>query len=358
MGERIAVVGAGALGGHVGGYFAHAGGDVTMIDAWPEHIEAIRRDGLRLEGRTEAERFTVRPAQALHITDLQSLAHGPGFDIVLMAVKSYDTTWATHMIKDLIAPGGYVVSLQNAINEERIAEVVGWGRVVGCIASKIVVELVGPGHIQRRVNRGGNQHTTFRAGECHGAITPRIERLVELLSVSDSAKATTNLWGERWGKLSVNCMRNPFAAATGQGGNANDRDTVIRKLSVKVCGEALKVAKAHGIAPEKAYGIPAEDAIAACDGDAAAMARCEDIILAAIGDRSETARPSMGQDIAKGRRTEIDYLNGFIVEKASEVGLDAPLNRAMRDVVRNVEAKAVTPAPEHLHDIARANGIG
>lgn len=348
MTENIAVVGAGALGGHVGSYLARDGHRVTLIDAWPAHIDHIREHGLTLEGVTGEEQFTVQPAAALHITELQAQKRKEPFDLVLMAVKSYDTAWATVMIADYMAPDGFVVSLQNAINEETIAKVVGWERTVGAIASKIVVELTEPGKVVRRVQKGGDKHTTFRIGECDGKQSARIERLVEMFSPCDSAMATTNLWGERWSKLAVNCMRNPLSAASGQGGNANDRDPNIRRLSIRICGEAMKVAAAHGITLEKAYGIQAADAIAACDGDADAMARCEEIVIASMSGRSEAARPSMGQDIAKGRRTEIDYLNGFIVRKAAEVGMTAPLNAAITDIVKEIESGRKMPSPQRL----------
>lgn len=351
MSVNIAVVGAGALGGHVGGYLAKTGHRVTLIDPWPAHVDAIKERGLRLEGTTAEEQFTVRPAAALHLTELQSMKYDP-FDMVMVAVKSYDTAWATMMITDYMSPDAFIVSLQNAINEETIATIVGWERTVGAIASKIVVELTEPGKVVRRVRRGGDSYTTFRIGECNGEITPRVEKLVEMLTPCDSAKATANLWGERWTKLSVNCMRNPIAAATGQPSNANDRDPAIRRLSVRICGEALKVARAHGITTEKAYGMSPEDAIAAYEGDDAAMARCEDVILSFANDRTDEARPSMGQDIAKGRRTEIDHLNGLVARKALEAGLTAPLNAAITEIVRDIEAGRKTPSPDLLAVLA------
>ncbi|MDP6896385.1 MAG: 2-dehydropantoate 2-reductase N-terminal domain-containing protein [Rhodospirillales bacterium] len=152
--DKIAIVGAGALGGHVGAYLTREGHDVTLIDAWPEHIEHMRAHGLTLDGTTEPECFT-QAVNAIHITDLQKTAHGRPFDFAFVAVKSYDTVWATHMIKNYLTLDGFCVSLQNGINEERMASVVGWGKTVGCIASTIAVELDGPGHINRNVKLGG-----------------------------------------------------------------------------------------------------------------------------------------------------------------------------------------------------------
>ena len=214
MGKRIAFVGAGALGGYVGGHLTRAGHDVTLIDPWPAHVERMRSHGIELTGTTAAERHTVR-VNPMHVTDVQSLVKQKPIDIAFVAVKSYDTEWATLMIRPYLAPDGFVVSLQNCINEERIAQHVGWGRTVGCIASLIAVELYEPGRVKRTVPLGGDRHTVFRVGEPHGRVTRRIEEVAELLRAVDSAKITTNLWGERWSKLVVNSMRNGLSAATG-----------------------------------------------------------------------------------------------------------------------------------------------
>jgi Ketopantoate reductase PanE/ApbA len=126
MAKRIAFVGAGAIGGYIGANLTALGHDVTLIDPWPARVEAMRADGMHLYGMTEAENRIVR-VNAMHITDVQELAKQKPIDIAFIAVKSYDTMWATRMIRQYLAPGGFVVSSQNCINEERIASVVGWG---------------------------------------------------------------------------------------------------------------------------------------------------------------------------------------------------------------------------------------
>src|SRR5919109_4323281 len=250
MTKRIAVVGAGALGGYVGGTLAHLGHDVTLIDAWPEHIETIRARGLELDGVTPEERFTVRKAKTMHITEVQSLARTP-VDIAFVAVKSYDTRWATELVAPYLSSRGYIVSLQNCLNEETIASVVGWGRVVGIVASLISVDLYEPGRIRRTIPKGGDKHTIFRIGEPHGRITPRVEELVGWFRGIDSSKATTNLWGERWSKLVQNAMGNPVTAATGLTTGACLRDEAIRRFQIRLAGEAVRVGQALGYTLEK-----------------------------------------------------------------------------------------------------------
>jgi 2-dehydropantoate 2-reductase len=196
---RIAFVGAGAMGSYIGGRIAQAGSDVTLIDGWAEHVEAIRRDGIRLTGTEGAA--TVRVA-AMHANEMRALAARP-VDVAFIAVKSYDTEWAAKLARDFLSPAGCAVSLQNGINEPTIAAVVGAARTVGRIASTIGVALRGPGHVERTYRPGGAGYTVFRVGEPDGRITERVRRIVAMLSVVDSSQAIEDLPAERWAKLPV-----------------------------------------------------------------------------------------------------------------------------------------------------------
>jgi len=348
--HKIAIMGAGALGAHVGGYLTREGYDITLIDPWPEHVEVMRTKGLTLRGQSGPENFTVKP-KAMHLTELQEVAKGRPFDIAFIAMKSYDTIWATQMIRPYLAPEAFAVSLQNGINEDRIAGIVGWGKTLGVIASTIAVELVGPGLVQRNVALGGPTRLIFRAGEPHGRVSPRAELIASMLSCCDSAKATDNLWGERWSKLIVNCMRNPVSAATGRGGNGNDRDPMTRWLAIRIAAEAIETGLAHGYVLEDVYKIDPKVLLAAGKGDSAAREACEAKLLDGTKYRNDDQRPSMGQDIVKGRRTEIDYLNGLVVERAKEVGLAAPANAAIVAAVKKIERGEAPPSPELVADI-------
>lgn len=353
MGKRIVVVGAGAVGGYVGGHLARTGEDVTFVDPWPENVERIRTEGFDLKGYTPEEHCVVK-VPALHITELQSLSKQAPVDIAFVSMKSYDTEWATMMIKQYLAPGGFVVSLQNGINEERVASVVGWGKTVGCIASKISVELTGPGQIRRTVPLGSPGHIVFRVGEVHGRITDRVNMLGDMISRIDTCKVTTNLWGERWSKLVVNSMRNGLSAATGQGGNANDRMDHTRRFAIRLGSEAVRIGKALGFELENIGNIPPDLLEQAGQGNTDALAKCDDLMISSSQGKSDDQRPSMGQDMMKGRRTEIEFLNGLVVEKGDEIGIPAPANTAMVDLVKRVERGELEPSPDH---IARLSNI-
>src|SRR5437763_8321772 len=126
--NRIGIIGAGAIGCVVGGLLTKAGRDVTLIDQWPEHVEAMKAKGLRLSGTIGD--FVV-PVKALHIHELQSVREP--FDAIFIAVKSYDTEWATAMPLSYLTPDGVVVDFQNGINDERVAAVAGKHRTLGCV---------------------------------------------------------------------------------------------------------------------------------------------------------------------------------------------------------------------------------
>jgi 2-dehydropantoate 2-reductase len=349
MKKRIAVVGAGAVGGYVGSSLFHAGHDVTLIDMWPEHVEAIRANGMNLYGMTEAERKTVK-VPAIHLTEVQQIAKQRPIDIALISVKSYDTIWACRMIRQYLAADGIVVSMQNCVNEERVASVAGWGRTLGIIVGGGVgVDLYEPGHIRRGYAKRP-QVTSFYVGEPSGLITQRSRDLAAIMNDCDTAKATDNLWGERWTKLCVNAMRNGVSAATGMGGNERDRHDAVRRVCIALGGESVRVGQRLGYKLGPIGSLPPESLARAMEGDKAATAEIENLMLGGTGEdqRASYQRPSMAQDMAKGRRTEIELMNGFIASEGSRVGVAAPTNEMITRQVLRVERGEIPPRPENV----------
>jgi 2-dehydropantoate 2-reductase len=250
------------------------------------------------------------------------------------------------MIKQYLAPHGFVVSLQNCMNEETVARVAGPERTLGCIASTIAAELIGPGHVQRNVPLGGEEHVVFRVGEMHGRITDRALEVAALLRNADSAKATNNLWGERWSKLTVNAMRNGLSAATGLSGKQRDGNPKTRDISLRLGAEAIRVGWALGYRLEKIAGVGAEKLVAAVDGDKKARAEVDADFDRQIALRSDDQRPSMGQDMQKGRRTEIELINGLVAVKGDETGIPTPVNKSLVQAVKRVERGEATASPD------------
>ena len=351
MGARIAIIGAGAVGCYAGAHMAQAGEDVTFVDPWPEHVETMRSKGLRISHLQDVPEFTT-PVRALHLTELQHLSKEAPIDIAFVCTKSYDTGWATMMVQQYLAPGGFIVSLQNCINEETIAAIAGWGRVVGTIASSITVDLCEPGHVRRAAGKSGTRHTVFRVGEPHGRITDRAKEICRLVSYSDSAKVTNNLWGERWSKLVTNGMANGMSACTGLISREILLDDGLRRFGARLGSEAIRVGQALGYVLEEIHHIDPEVIARAGEGDSKAIAEYDAHRLAeAKKPGGGEHRPSMGQDMVKGRRTEIEQLNGFIVGKAKEIGVPTPANIALTDIVKRVEKGELRPDKRHILEL-------
>ncbi len=254
--ERIGIIGAGAIGSVVGGFLTKAGRDVTLIDQWPEHIEAMRTKGLRLSGTIGDQ---VVPVKALHIHELQSV--GEPFDAVFVAVKSYDTEWATALAISYLKPDGVVVDFQNGINDERVAAVAGTHRTLGCVIT-ISAGMYEPGHAMRT----DTATIGFKIGEHDGRDTPRARELAEIMNAVAESKVTTNLFGERWSKLAINCMANPLAGLTGLGTLQVRTDPDISAVGVHVGAEAIMVGRAVGHEVEPIYGIPVQRYVDAYEG--------------------------------------------------------------------------------------------
>jgi 2-dehydropantoate 2-reductase len=349
MGKRIAVVGVGAVGGYTAAHMARAGEDVTFIDMWPAHVEEMKTNGLRITHHEGVDPFTVE-VRALHLTEAQHLSKEAPIDIAFVCTKSYDTQWAAMLIKQYLAPSGYIVSLQNCMNEETIAGVVGWGKTMGCIASNISVGLVEPGQIHRGGLRGGAAHTVYRTGEVHGGITERAHEVCRLVSLADSAKVTDNLWGERWSKLVANSMANGVSACTGLSGVQITQSEPIRHFQARLGSEAIRVGQALGYNLEEINHMPPETIARAGEGEVEALAQYDANRLGARRGSAEQ-RPSMGQDMMKGRRTEIEFLNGFVVREGEKVGINARANALLVGIVKKVERGELKQDPRHITDL-------
>jgi 2-dehydropantoate 2-reductase len=350
MSKRIVVVGAGAVGGYAGAHMAAAGHDVTLIDAWPEHVEQMKAHGMEIFGMTPEERMTVK-VNAIHLTEVQALAKQKPIDIAFISVKSYDTVWATTMIRQYLSASGCVVSMQNCINEERVAGVVGWGRTLGCIVTGGVgVDLYQPGHIRRGYAKRPDIKS-FYIGEPSGRITKRAEEIADIMSSIDASKATDNLWGERWTKLCVNGMRNGVSAATGMGGNARDNHAAVRRVCIHLAGESVRVGQKLGYKLGKIGALPFEMVAEAMEGNATSYKEIERLMTeggAGQAERSDYQRPSMAQDMEKGRRTEIEFMNGFIASEGARVGVAAPTHEMLTRQVLRVERGEIPARPENV----------
>lgn len=334
---RIGLLGVGAIGGVIGGYLARAGEEVTLVDTWPENIERIKSNGLKVT--SVEEEFITFPV-ALHIGELS--ATRPKFDVLILSVKSDDTSWAVKFIEPYLAEGGFIVSAQNSINEFRVAEEIGWTRVMGCVVT-IGASLYEPGNPCRTstVSR-----PAFVLGEPSGMITPRLESMVEVMGPVGITKTTTNLWGQRWAKLGTNCMANALAAVSGLTSFELRNDPVAGEIAVKLVAEVIQVAMSLGVHVEDINGQVPASYLDAVESPGSMKLLREALIEQ--GRSLGEGRPSLAQDVMKGRKTEIEHLNGYVISKGIELGVSTPVNVALYRIAKELEAGEINPSPKNL----------
>jgi 2-dehydropantoate 2-reductase len=353
----IAIAGTGAVGGTTGAYLRRAGRDVLLVDGWHQNVEAIRRDGLVLKGRDEE--FRVEP-RALHLDELARL--DAPLDTVLLAVKSYDTEWMVRALLPYLAPDGCIVSLQNGVNEDRIAELAGRERTVGCVVH-FSVGMFEPG-VATRYTRA--DWLTFTLGELDGRRSERLARLAELLEPAGPVEVSGDIWGVLWMKLAVNAMNNGLTGLTGLTSPGLWTDPRGFAAMVRIGGEVVAVCQAagHRMHPIEPTGAPRPLEPAAlrraAEGDEAALDDVRASFVGAAEARRKGGRENLSsllQDVMKRRRTEIDYLNGYVARRGSELGVAAPANALVVELVHRLERGELARDPANLDEFtATAEG--
>ena len=235
--KRIAVFGAGGIGGVVGGMLSKAGHDLTLIDTWHEHVTEIQNNGLEVTNQDEVH--LCKP-KAIHLNKLQEIKEK--FDIGIIAVKSYDTEWVTHALKNYVKDDGYFVDFQNGINDLKVAEIVGKEKTLGCVIliSAMATE---PGKARRTDSR---PDVAYKIGELTGGISDRLKDFVNIMQSVGVSEYTEELISERWSKLMINCMVNPLAGLTGWGTAEVRSKPLTQDIAIQVAAEVVKVAKSEG----------------------------------------------------------------------------------------------------------------
>ncbi len=350
MGKKLLFVGAGAIGCYLGSFLTRAGHDVTLVDPWAENVDTINRRGIAVTGPHEP--FTATP-KAVHLNDAQRLPRD--FEIAFVAMKVYDTAWATQLALRHLREDGYVVASENCWPDPVVAAVAGTPRSVGLVMSKIGVAMWKPGAVERGLEKGGSKgHDVFRAGEHDGTITKRTAELAEILKVVDGALATDNLWGERWSKLCANSMGNPVQAMSNLGSVEIASSEAGRAITIHLAAESARVGLALGYTIPKINGAPAEQWAAA---DQRETYDALDRMLTPTSASSRNWKASMAQDVSKGRPTEIDHMNGYVVAQGRAKGVPTPVSAAIVETMHEIEAGARKPAAENIPHVLRRAGV-
>ena len=331
---RIAFLGTGAQGASIAADFALAGLDVTFIDQWPAHIEAIRTNGITVNLPTRTINARV---PALHLCQVAEVKQP--FDLIFLVVKAYDTTWATQLIKPVLAEDGFVIGLQNGMTHEDIAAVVGRHRTIGAVI-EIASNMWVPGVTNRQ-----NDHAEswFAMGALDPAQQHRVEAVADLLRQSGRVEVTDNIRSAKWMKLVVNAAELIPSAIIDTA--LNDAARVPGMLEVmRAAGyEAMQAALADGATIMPIIGMPPT-----MSND---PERYVDEILDEVlrtFSREDTLTTSL-QDWRKGRRAEVEEVNGWVVQILKAHGRTAPVNQRVVEIALQIEAGKLAPQAENLH---------
>ncbi len=335
MGKKIAVLGVGAVGSSVGADLTKAGYDVVLIDQWPAHVEAMKASGLRV---VMPDEDLHTPVRAYHLCEVCSL--NQEFDIVLLAAKSGDSCWMAEFIKPYLKPDGALVSVQNGLNDERIAPVIGITRDIGCVI-ELSAEIFTPGVVQRNSTR---QRAWFGLGELDGRITSRLRELEKIMGHVGRVSVTTNIWGAKWTKLiSSSMLLGPLAIFGLKLWEATENPAVF-KLLIKLGKEAMAVGAALGYTIEPIFGLGTGEFMGSTDEIVDKLART--IVL--HGKAGTKVRSAALQDYLKGRQSETDYLNGLVVTKGKEAHVPTPANEAIVRMDKRIRLGALEPSLSNL----------
>lgn len=325
MEKKIAVLGAGAIGSSVGADLAKAGYDVVLIDQWPAHVEAMKAGGLRV---VMPDEDLHTPVRAYHLCEVCCLKRQ--FDIVLLAAKSHDSCWMAEFITPYLKPDGVLVSVQNSLNDEWVAPIVGFTRDIGCVI-ELSAEIFTPGLVQRNTTHKG---TWFGLGELHGRITPRLRELETIMSCAGRVTLTTNIWGAKWTKLiNSSMMLGPMGMLGLNAWEATEPGVL--ELCIKLGRETTAVGAALGYATETIFGVSADEFMGSTDE---ILRKNLQTIVTLVGKK---ARGVVIQDFLKGRRSEADYLNGLIARKGKQAHVPTPANEAVMEIIRQIELGAL-----------------
>ncbi|QFZ82955.1 2-dehydropantoate 2-reductase [Variovorax paradoxus] len=295
---KVAVMGAGAVGCYYGAMLARAGHAVVLIGR-PSHVEAVRANGLRLETKTFDEQVPLDAS-----TEADAVQ---GADLVLFCVKSTDTESAAAQIQSHLAPGALVLTLQNGVdNDARVRSVLPSHDVAAAVVY-VATEMAGPGHVKHHGR-----------GELVIAPSRRSDEVAQaLITAGVPTQISDNVRGALWAKLVLNCAYNALSAVSQLPYGVLVQGIGVTDVIRDVVAECLAVAKAEGVV------IPG-------DTDAA---------LRGIAQSMPSQYSSTAQDLARGKRSEIDHLNGLVVRRGEALGVPTPANRVLFVMVKLLEGK-------------------
>ena len=334
---RIAFVGTGAQGASIGADFVLAGHDVTFIEQWPAHVEAIRRDGVTVNLPTRT--INARPP-ALHFCQVAEIREP--FDLVFLIVKAYDTKWVTQMIAPVLARDGFVVGLQNGMTHIDIADVVGPDRTIGAVI-EIASNMFTPGVTNRQ---NDHDESWFALGAVDPVQQHRVEDVAQLLRCTGRVEVTEDIKSAKWMKLVVNAAELIPSALLDLPLNDAARTPGFLEVMRQAGYEAMQAALMDGASIIPIIGLPP---VTSNDPERYVDRIFEEVLT--TFSRPDTLTTSL-QDWRKGRRAEIAEVNGYAVEILRKFGKSAPVNERVIEMALAVERGQLLPSPENAGALA------
>jgi len=340
-GQRLLLMGCGGVGGVIAGGLLRGGRDLTIVTRNEKICRAIGANGLRVV--TPEGEWNTPATVYMHLDETE----GP-FDAAYLAMKGTDVEQAARDVESYLAPEGYVVTFQNGVVEDRVSAILGPKRVIGALVGWGAT-MHAPGVSEM------TSHGEIIVGELDGQLTPRVRRLKATLDSIGPVTISDNIYGVLWSKLTLNCATSATGAVTGQLLGEMLRRNCGRRLALAVFSEVVDVAEARGISLEpvggtldvyRLYLSPERR-----DGGLGLDLVLKHAIMLVVGAKFRRLKSSMLQSIERGRRAEVDFLNGYVTERGREKGVPTPFNTALTAMVREVEAGTREISPDNLEGL-------
>lgn len=318
---EVLIIGAGGIGGITAAHASRAGFDVEVVDNLPGLSEKIGSKGLEVSG-------TVTPFIE-KITSYKSIREVRGEkDIIFLATKATALCKIAEDVKTLMNDNTVVVCMQNGICEEYLSDILGKNRVLGCVVGwgATVDE---PGRL-RKTSEGD-----FVIGTLPGERVHHLDEVVDILQATAPVKLTENIKGWLYSKLIINSCITTLGAVCGKTLGKMLSIRKIRKIFIEIIREAVIVGRKAGIRIEK-YGGKL-DFYDFAEKDTALSGFMKHLKIRIIGMKYRKLKSSSLQSLETGRKTEIDFLNGYIVKKGHELQVATPLNEMLVELVKDIE---------------------
>jgi 2-dehydropantoate 2-reductase len=333
MSKKIAVLGSGAQGSGIGVDFVRAGYDVTFIEQWPAHVEAMRAHGLRVNLPDES---TVTPVRAMHLCEVATLREK--FDMVFTLVKAYDTRWSVELIKPYLADDGLVIGLQNGMTIDVVADVVGPHRTIGSVI-EMASNMYEPGITNRQ---NAPKDSWFALGGLDAASQARAEEVAEVLRNSGTVQVTDDIRSSKWMKLVVNAGELVPSAILNLPLSEAVRVPGMHEFMLEACREAVHTAVALGNRMVPIFG---NDGLELSDPDRF-VTQLLDAVLTQFS--LPDTRTTVLQDWDKKRHSEVDEVNGLVVDEQARLGGSAPFNALTVAIAHRIESGELDAKPENV----------